>query len=66
MLQNDAPFKKRDFVPGTFEPCDPTPMLGSGGSVEIKGYGLAHYEILDNNGEAYTLYVPDQPYVPNT
>ena len=59
-------FEKDDYVPGTFKSCDPTPMLGSGGSVEIKGYGLAHYDILDDNGEAYTLYVPEQPYVPNS
>ena len=55
----------QDFIPGTFVPIDDCPdVKGSGGNLQIKGYGTVRYSVVSDDGITYVLEVPDTAFVP--
>ena len=59
-----SPFES-DFVPGTFT-INPegTGVEGSGGSLELQGYGTVRYTVSDDNGASRILEIPNTAYIP--
>ena len=59
-----SPFES-DFVPGTFTiNSEATGVEGSGGSLELQGYGTVRYTVHDDDGRSHIIEIPNTAYIP--